>query len=51
MTRAKQRQAWKAFNKLVGRKNRCTFAEFPTEEARYHAVTRLGVKYERLAST
>jgi hypothetical protein len=45
MTRAEQRQAWRAFLKLVGRKNKCTFAEFPTEEARYYAVTRMGVKY------
>lgn len=47
MNRAEKRQAWRAFNKLVGRKNKCTFAEFPEEEAKYHALTRMGVKYER----
>ena len=47
MNRAYERRRWRAFNRMVGKKNGCTFAEYPTEEARYHAVTRMGVKYER----
>ena len=47
MSRSDKRREWRAFCKLVGKKNRCTFYEYPEAFAQYHAVTRMGVKYER----
>jgi len=36
---------------MVGKKNRCSFDNWPAEEARYYAVTRMGGTYEQLDAT